>query len=61
MGEIMELITSVGFPIVMCGALFWKINKQDEDHKEEVSKITAALENNTAAIENLISKIGGDN
>lgn len=50
---ITNLITTVGFPIVMCGALFWKINKQDEQHKEEMAKITEALENNTIALTKL--------
>lgn len=59
MEEVVNLIGTLGFPIVMCGALFWKINRQDEDHKEEISKITMAVENNTAVIENLITQLGG--
>lgn len=56
-GTIAQLVGSLGFPIVMCGALFWKMNSQDRDHKEEMDKITIALNNNTEAIIKLTSHI----
>lgn len=40
---IISAIGTVGFPIVACGALFWMINKS-------VKELTAAVNNNTAAI-----------
>lgn len=61
LNDITTLITTVGFPIVMCGALFWKMDKQDKDHKEETAHLTEALANNTAAIEKLASKLNFDN
>lgn len=48
--DVLQAISTVGFPIVACGAMFWKVNKQDEQHKEEMKSLTAVLENNTAAI-----------
>ena len=55
---VISVISSVGFPIVMCGALFWKINKQDEEHKEEMAKVTEALNNNTEALRELLKTMG---
>ena len=55
---IVSLISSVGFPIVVSAALFWKINRQDESHREEMDKMTEALNNNTKALEELIHQLG---
>lgn len=54
MEAIISAIATLGFPIVMCGALFWKINVQDDQHKEEMDKVTQALNNNTLALTKLI-------
>lgn len=56
---IMQLVGSLGFPIVCCGALFWKMVKSDEQHKEEMDKVTEALNNNTIALTKLSDKLGG--
>lgn len=58
---ITTLISTIGFPIVAAGAMFWKVNKQDEQHKEEMDKVTKALENNTAAITALTGKVSNIN
>lgn len=47
---IIQIVGSLGFPIVMCGALFWRQIKFDEQHKEEMDKLSEALNNNTQAI-----------
>ena len=47
---IISAISTVGFPIVCCAALFWMINKQDENHKAEVNALRSVLEENTKAI-----------
>ena len=56
---ILTAISTVGFPIVVAAAMFWKLNKQDEDHKEEMAKVTEAVNNNTLALQKLLDKIGG--
>lgn len=45
-----QLIGTLGFPIVACGAMYVQLIKQAERHKEEMDKIREALENNTKAI-----------
>lgn len=47
---IISAISTVGFPIVCCAALFWMINKQDENHKTEINALRSVLEENTKAI-----------
>lgn len=60
MEALTELVSTLGFPIVMCILLFWKMNQQDEQHKDEMEKITESLNNNTLALTKLADKLGGD-
>lgn len=53
---IIQLVGSLGFPIVMCGALFWRMVKSDEQHKAEMDKLSEALNNNTIALTKLSEK-----
>lgn len=57
----LQLVTSVGFPIAACAALWYymlnlikehkeEANQQRADHREEVSALRASLEANTQAI-----------
>lgn len=55
-----QLISSVGFPIVVCLVCFWYINKVQEQHKEEVDKMSEAIQNNTVVMQKLIDKLGGN-
>lgn len=57
---IIQLISNLGFPIVCCGALFWKMNRQDENHKEEIGTLTSALNNNTIVLEKVCAKLRSD-
>lgn len=54
---IIQIVGSLGFPIVMCGALFWRQVKSDEQHKAEMNKLSEALNNNTLAITKLSDKL----
>ena len=65
---IIQLITSVGFPIVACGGMAWYVkyitDRNREDLKEErtlhdaeMAKVTEALNNNTLAIQKLTDYI----
>lgn len=55
--SIIQLVGSLGFPIVACGALFWRMIKSDEQHKEEMTKMSEALNNNTSALVKLTEKL----
>ena len=54
---IIQLVGSLGFPIVCCGALFWRMITSDEQHKQEIGKISDALNNNTVALTRLTDKL----
>lgn len=60
LNTVMTAISSLGFPIAMCIAMFWYMTKQTEMHKEEVAKMTEALNNNTLALNRLEMKMGVD-
>ena len=62
--DIMQIIGSYGFPILACIGMAWYVkyttdkNREDikasrENHKEEMMKITEALNNNTMAVHDL--------
>lgn len=52
-----EAISTLGFPIVACATMFWYMNKERDDHKQEVAQLTTAINNNTAVIERLLDKL----
>ena len=54
-----QVIQTLGFPIAVAIAMFWQNTKLQEQHKEEMGKITEALNNNTIALTELKDKIGG--
>ena len=56
---ITTLITSVGFPIVVCLIWFWYIKTMTESHKDEVKQLTEAIQNNTLVMQQLVDKMGG--
>lgn len=53
---ITQLIGSLGFPIMVAIACFWYINKQSEQHKAEIDKLTEAVNNNTLVVQKLLDK-----
>ena len=58
---IISAISTVGFPIVMCIILLYIVNKQNEEHKEEMAKITESLNNNTLVIQHLTDTLTNAN
>lgn len=55
--SLIQLVGSLGFPIVACGALFWRMVKSDEQHKAEMNKMSEALNNNTSALVKLTERL----
>lgn len=54
-----QLVGSLGFPIVCCGALFWYLVKEKDAHKEEMEELRKSVEANTTAIYALCQHLGG--
>lgn len=68
--DIIQLISSVGFPIVACLGMGWYVKYQTDsykdevkdmrrEHKDEIGKITEALNNNTLALQKLADSLEG--
>lgn len=55
--NIVSLISSVGFPIVACIALFWQLNKTNEMHRDEMSMLKSSIDELRAAIIQLTQMI----
>ena len=63
-----NLISSVGFPIVMCLIMVKLMSRMEESHKAEIDSLKDSLNNNTNVLTRLetmfsmlIKKEGGDN
>lgn len=54
---IIQIVSSLGFPIVMCGALFWYMVKQRETHKEETDHLKDTIAENTKVLAELTTLI----
>lgn len=57
MNEVVTLITNVGFPIGLTLILLWYIYDSNNKHKEEMDKMSEALNNNTVALTKLIDRL----
>lgn len=60
MSALIEAISTVGFPVVMCAAMFWRLEKTEEEHNTQVSRIVEAISDNTKEIAVLLDRIGGE-
>lgn len=58
--EVMQIITTVGFPIFMCLVLAYYVNKQALRHEEETEKFTEALNANTLVLQKLCDAMNID-
>lgn len=58
---IIQLVSSLGFPIVCCGALFWYVNKTMKEFKDEitasVSALSESISKNTEATTKLVTTV----
>lgn len=55
--NIAQLISTIGFPIAACCAIFYMMNKEREDHKNEVNDlkgVIAEINSTLAALKQLI-------
>ena len=57
LGAIIELIGSIGFPIVMCLILLQYMDKQNEKHDKEIHDLTDTINNNTKILTELTTLI----
>ncbi len=56
--NIMTAVSTLGFPICMCGALFWYMVKQNELHQTESKEMREAINKLEEAILMLTERLG---
>ena len=57
--DILTLISNYAFPIVCCVWMFKQLDKDRQDHKDEVKSMTEAVNNNTVVLKQILTKLGG--
>lgn len=57
MDEVLNAVSTVGFPIVCCFVMMYYVNIQTKLHKEEVDKIVTSLNENTTAVKLMNQRI----
>ena len=63
MDELMQAISTLGFPIVAYGAMFWYMVQLNQQHKEEMDTVRASLDANTQAVielRTLVRQLAGE-
>lgn len=58
--DISTLVSSLGFPIVACGALFWSNLKTSDHYNKTIDEMRKTIEDNTRVTEQLINKLSDD-
>lgn len=61
MDVFIQMVSSVGFPIAMCVYTMYTMQKMNEQHREEVAKLSETIDNNTQAINDLALKLKEEN
>lgn len=54
---IVSLISNVGFPVAVCVALFFYMEKQNERHQSETDKLNETIQSNTKVLTELCTLI----
>ena len=60
LNELLNAISTVGFPIVVSGVLIWINYKQQMTHKEETSKLSEAINKLEIVMTKILTRLGGD-
>ena len=48
---IIQAISTVGFPIIMCLLMLYFLHKESEDHKEEMNQLKDVISRNNEVLE----------
>lgn len=54
---LISLISNVGFPIAVCVALFFYMEKQNERHQNETDRLNETVQSNTKVLAELCTLI----
>lgn len=59
MSDIVNAVSVLGFPIVMCGAMAYFVKYQCDNYRDDINKLGKIVEDNTNVITKLLEKMGG--
>lgn len=54
---IVSIVSNVGFPVAVCIALFFYMEKQNERHQQETDKLNETVQSNTKVLTELCTLI----
>lgn len=57
MDTLMTIINNCGFPIAMTIMLYLEMKNSNKLHKEEIEKLTNAINNNNIVVQQLLDKL----
>ncbi len=57
--SIVEIISTVGFPIVCCGALFWYVVKEQRSTREAMESLKTVINENTKVLDTIVNILTG--
>lgn len=60
MVDIVNAVSVLGFPIVMCGVMAYFVKYQCDNYRDDINKLGKIVEDNTNVITKLLERIGGN-
>lgn len=54
---IMQLISNLGFPIVVCIALFWLVIKVNDNYNVTIEKLRETIDKNSKLIDDVLDEL----
>lgn len=60
METFLQLLKDFGFPVACVIALFYLLQREQENHKQETASLTAAITELRVVLAKILTKIGGD-
>lgn len=55
--SVTQLVSNIGFPVAVCIALFFYMEKQNERHQQETDKLNETVQSNTSVLTELCTLI----
>lgn len=55
--EIINMVSTVGFPIAMCLMLSWYVKTSNDSYREDIRSLQQSIDNNTAVMNKIIDKL----
>lgn len=57
--EIINMVSTVGFPIAMCLMLSWYVKTTNDSYRNDIKSLQQSIDNNTAVMNKIIDKLEG--